>query len=212
MTQAVRIRNIDHRFLGIEPAWPSSAPDVAIAARGPKPDLFGSTKRKSNRSHRRSACRTIWTVLNENSFGTSELAEVWSNTPMATAFSSTRRHAVAASTKSGPSNAGRGLSGRPIWKAQASGGRRPNHVQAATKASSIRLSRSIGSKITEQVPRVASCRVASCRVASCPVASCRETGNDSTKKPPCGGPFVQTNPKNRSVRNRLGGRKCSKTL
>jgi hypothetical protein len=59
------------------------------------------------------------------------------------------------------------------------------------------LSRSIGSKITEQVPRV---------------ASCRETGNDSTKKPPCGGPFVQTNPKNRSVRNRLGGRKCSKTL
>lgn len=202
MTQAVRIRNIVHRFLGIEPAWPSSAPDVAIAARGPKPDLFGSTKRKSNRSHRRSACRTIWTVLNENSFGTSELAEVWSNTPMATAFSSTRRHAVAASMKSGPSNAGRGLSGRPIWKAQASGGRQPNHVQAATKASSIRLSRSIGSKITEQVPRVASCRV----------ASCRETGNDSTKKPPCGGPFVQTNPKNRSVRNRLGGRKCSKTL
>jgi hypothetical protein len=69
------------------------------------------------------------------------------------------------------------------------------------------LSRSIGSKITEQVPRVASYRVASCRVASC-----RETGDDSTKKPPCGGPFVQTNPKNRSVRNRLGGRKCSKTL
>jgi hypothetical protein len=64
------------------------------------------------------------------------------------------------------------------------------------------LSRSIGSKITEQVPRVASCRV----------ASPRETGDDSTKKPPCGGPFVQTNPKNRSVRNRLGGRKCSKTL
>jgi hypothetical protein len=42
------------------------------------------------------------------------------------------------------------------------------------------LSRSIESKITEQVPRV---------------ASPRETGDDSTKKPPCGGPFVQTNPR-----------------
>ena len=158
MTQAVRIRNIVHRFLGIELAWPSSAPDVAIAALGPKPDLYGLTKRKSNRSHKRSACRTIWNVLNGNSFGTSELAEVWSNTPMATAFSSTRRHAVAASTKSGPSNAGRGPSGRPIWKAQASGGRQPNHVQAATKASFIRSGRSSGSKITEPVPQVASCR------------------------------------------------------
>ena len=179
MTQAVRIRNIVHRFLGIEPAWPSSAPDVAIAALGPKPDLYGSTKRKSNRSHKRSACRTIWTVLNENSFGTSELAEVWSSTPMATAFSSTRRHAAAASTKSGLSNAGPGPSGSPIWKAQASGVRRPNHVQAATKASSIRLNRSIGSKSTEQVPQRARFRGA---------------GDDSTKKPPCGGPFIQLNP------------------
>ena len=70
-------------------------------------------------------------------------------------FLDTKR-AAAASTKSGPSNAGLGHSGSPIWKAQASGGRQPNHVRAAIKASSIRLNRSIGSKITEQVPRRAS--------------------------------------------------------